>query len=188
MESSLEQPYVVRKVWKQCNWNIPDASRGLEEWLHFKFTVREMAQGIREGQNEIVDKPRSGRPKTARTDQKMEQERDFCVPTIDWTSSKLLTPYTCPNLHYMVQWLRIHAVKLHHDNAASHSAFIFTNILTLNSPPVVFQPPYSPDLATCHFFLFPRLKKEQKEKHRETVENIQNHVTTFLKDNHVEKF
>ncbi|UYV72492.1 hypothetical protein LAZ67_9003387 [Cordylochernes scorpioides] len=53
-------------------------------------------------------------------------------------------------------------VKLHHDNATSHTAFIITNFLARSNTPVIPHPPYSPDLAPCDFFLFPRLKREMK--------------------------
>ncbi|UYV67646.1 hypothetical protein LAZ67_5001447 [Cordylochernes scorpioides] len=46
-------------------------------------------------------------------------------------------------------------VKLHHDNATSHTAFIITNFLARSNTPVIPHPPYSPDLAPCDFFLFP---------------------------------
>ncbi|UYV71456.1 hypothetical protein LAZ67_8003305 [Cordylochernes scorpioides] len=38
-------------------------------------------------------------------------------------------------------------VKLHHDNATSHIAFIITNFLARSNTPVIPHPPYSPDLA-----------------------------------------
>ncbi|UYV64971.1 hypothetical protein LAZ67_3002608 [Cordylochernes scorpioides] len=79
-------------------------------------------------------------------------------------------------------------VKLHHDNATSHTAFIITNFLARSNNPVIPHPPYSPDLAPCDLFLFPRLKREMKGKHWETVENIQHHVTTFLRSIPVEEF
>ncbi|UYV70795.1 hypothetical protein LAZ67_8000653 [Cordylochernes scorpioides] len=79
-------------------------------------------------------------------------------------------------------------VKLHHDNATSHTAFIITNFLARSNTPVIPHPPYSPDLAPCDLFLFPRLKREMKGKHWETVENTQHHVTTFLRSIPVEEF
>ncbi|UYV73896.1 hypothetical protein LAZ67_11001326 [Cordylochernes scorpioides] len=60
-------------------------------------------------------------------------------------------------------------VKLHHDNATSHTAFIITNFLARSNTSVIPHPPYSPDLAPCDFFLFPRLKRDMKGKHWETV-------------------
>ncbi|UYV60870.1 hypothetical protein LAZ67_1002645 [Cordylochernes scorpioides] len=56
-------------------------------------------------------------------------------------------------------------VKLHHDNATSHTAFIITNFLAQSNTPVIPHPPYSPDLDPCDFFMFPRLKREMKRKH-----------------------
>ena len=35
------------------------------------------------------------------------------------------------------------------------------------------HPPYSPDLATCDFFLFPKLKAHLKRHHFGTVDNVQ---------------
>ncbi|UYV78712.1 hypothetical protein LAZ67_16002510 [Cordylochernes scorpioides] len=55
-------------------------------------------------------------------------------------------------------------VKLHHDNATSHTAFIITNFLARSNTSVIPHPPYSPDLAPSDFFLFPRLKREMKGK------------------------
>lgn len=48
---------------------------------------------------------------------------------------------------------------LHHDNAPSHNAIIIRNFLTKNATNTIQQPPNSPDLAPCDFFLFNRVKK-----------------------------
>lgn len=47
---------------------------------------------------------------------------------------------------------------------------------------------YSPDFAPCDIFLFLRLKREQKKKHRESVKNVQKHITTFIRDIPVDEF
>ena len=78
--------------------------------------------------------------------------------------------------------------KLQHDNAPSHMALEVTNYLTQSQTPMVPQPTYSPDLAPCDFFLFPRLKRELKRKHWESVGNIQAYVTRLLKGIPVEEF
>jgi len=54
--------------------------------------------------------------------------------------------------------------------------------------PVVPQPPYSPDLSPCDFFLFPRLKNHLKERHFGTLNNIQKSVTDELKGIPAEAF
>ena len=45
----------------------------------------------------------------------------------------------------------------HHDNA--HTSAAATAKLVELSYELLSHPPYSPDLAPCHFFLFPNLKK-----------------------------
>ena len=44
------------------------------------------------------------------------------------------------------------------DNAPSHSRLIVTEFLAKHEAKVIAQSPYSPDLAPCDFFLFPKLK------------------------------
>jgi len=46
---------------------------------------------------------------------------------------------------------------------------------------VVPQPPYSPDLSLCYFFLFQKLTFHLKGRHFGTVENIEKAVTDQLK-------
>jgi transposase len=47
--------------------------------------------------------------------------------------------------------------------------------------PIVLQPPYSPDLSPCYFFLFPRLKNHLKGSHFCTLDNSHKSVTDELK-------
>ena len=46
---------------------------------------------------------------------------------------------------------------IHHDNAPAHRSFKVSQ-LAKNNMTVIPHPPYSPDLAPCDFFLFPKLK------------------------------
>jgi len=68
-----------------------------------------------------------------------------------------------------------------HDNAPCHTAVSINEFLAEKSIPVVPQPPYSPDLSPCDFFLFPRLKNHLKWRHFGTLDNIQKSVTDELK-------
>ena len=52
--------------------------------------------------------------------------------------------------------------------------------LAQNNITMLPHPPYSPDLALCNFFLFPKLKTHLKQHHFGTVENIQAAVTRAL--------
>ena len=66
---------------------------------------------------------------------------------------------------------------LHHDNAPCHMAISVIENLAKKGIPVVPQPPYSPDLSPCDFFLFQKLKFHLKGRHFGTVENIEKAVT-----------
>ena len=71
---------------------------------------------------------------------------------------------------------------LHHDNAPAHSSLLVRNFLAKNNTVIMPQPPYSPDLATCDFFLFPRLKRSMKERLFATNEKIKTESLRELKD------
>lgn len=77
---------------------------------------------------------------------------------------------------------------LHHDNAPCHTAISIREFLNSKRITVVPQPPYSPDLSPCDFFLFPKLKHVLKGRHFGTLENIQKTVTDQLKAIPIEDF
>ncbi|KAL4089073.1 hypothetical protein QTP88_024146 [Uroleucon formosanum] len=68
---------------------------------------------------------------------------------------------------------------LHQDNAPAHSALSVKRFLAKNRTPVLQQPPYSPDLAPCDFWLFPKLKSALKGTHFESVEVVKTKATEF---------
>lgn len=70
---------------------------------------------------------------------------------------------------------------LHHDNAPCHKAIIVTEFLTKNSTNIIDQAPYSPDMAPCDFFLFPKLKLPLRGRRFESIEAIKQNSTKELK-------
>ena len=62
---------------------------------------------------------------------------------------------------------------LHHDNAPAHTALIIRDHFAKNSTHIVPQPPYSPDLAPCDFWLFSKLKRPLRGHRFESIEEIQ---------------
>jgi len=70
---------------------------------------------------------------------------------------------------------------LHQDNAPAHSALSVKRFLAKNRTPVLQHPPYSPDLAPCDFWLFPKLKSALKGTHFESVEAVKTKTTEVLK-------
>ena len=66
---------------------------------------------------------------------------------------------------------------LHHDNAPAYDALGIREFLAKNNVVVLEQPPYSPDLALCDFFLFPKLKEVMKGTRFQDSEAIKTAVT-----------
>jgi histone-lysine N-methyltransferase SETMAR len=50
-----------------------------------------------------------------------------------------------------------------HDHAPAHKAASFCQLLTQQNVGTLYHPPYSPDLSPPDYFLFPRLKMNQKD-------------------------
>ena len=59
----------------------------------------------------------------------------------------------------------VHGIKLLHDDAPAHKSATVQKYLKESGLDVLDHPPYSPDLSTCDFWLFPRLK-EMLAEHR----------------------
>ena len=51
-------------------------------------------------------------------------------------------------------------IILHHDNASSHTARQTNEFLKVNNVDLMSHPAYSPDLAPCDFYLFPKIKNQ----------------------------
>ena len=69
----------------------------------------------------------------------------------------------------------------HHDNAPAHNALEIWEFLAKNNIAVLEQPPYSPDLAPCDFFLFSKLKEVIKGTRFQDSEVIKTAVTRELR-------
>jgi len=69
---------------------------------------------------------------------------------------------------------------LRHDNTPTHSSLLVRDYLAKNN--TVIMPPYSPDLAFCDFFVFPRLKRPMKGRRFATIVEIKNGSLRVPKD------
>ncbi|UYV64811.1 K02A2.6-like [Cordylochernes scorpioides] len=71
-----------------------------------------------------------------------------------------------PDLWKNKNWL------LHHDNAPSYTSLLVRDFMAKNNTLMMPQPPYSPELAPCDFFLFPKLKRPMKGRRYATLDEI----------------
>ena len=77
---------------------------------------------------------------------------------------------------------------LYHDNAPAHTSHLVQQFLAKYGTAQLRQPPYSPHLAPCDFFLFPRLKKVLKGHRFEATEDIKRNSTKGLLEVPKEEF
>ncbi|GFU82523.1 putative mariner transposase [Trichonephila clavipes] len=70
----------------------------------------------------------------------------------------------------------------HQDNALAHYALSVKRFLAKYSIPVLENLPYSPDLAPCEFYLFPKGKSALKGTRFESVEAVKEKAARVLKE------
>ena len=70
--------------------------------------------------------------------------------------------------------------NFHQGNAPVHNSILITDYLTKMSIKTVLQPPYSPDLAPCDIWLFPKLKEKLRGCRCETIEEMKEAVTKVI--------
>jgi hypothetical protein len=71
---------------------------------------------------------------------------------------------------------------LHQDNASSHTALGMREFLAKNKITTMDHPPYSPDLAPCDFYLFPKVQNIKRGEHFVDVDTIKLETTKLLKE------
>jgi histone-lysine N-methyltransferase SETMAR len=71
-------------------------------------------------------------------------------------------------------------LNLHHDYAPAHDALRVNKFLAKNSITKMDHPPYSPDLAPCDFWLFPKLKNALKGQRFSDLSDIQPSMKTLM--------
>lgn len=154
---------------------------GDESWFHF-YTVPSKEA------NKTWVKVGENRPQIARTAQNSKKRMVCIFFTMEGVIARIVVPkgqsvnasfyknkvlsVVFSNYKELKNRRTMKNMMLHHDNAASHKAQIITEYLQEEKIFLLPHPPYSPDLAPCDFFLFPRIKKELKNRHFDNVENL----------------
>ena len=81
-----------------------------------------------------------------------------------------------PALFKSDQW------HFHQDNAPVHNSILVTDYLTKMGIKTVRHPPYSPDLAPCDFWLFPKLRGCRYETIEEMKEAVMKVIDTLTQE------
>jgi transposase len=142
-------------------------------------------KAFKDGRESVEDEQRTVRPSTARTQNnvacvKVVLERDRLLQ-VRLIAEEVGLPKT--DVHRLITedlHMRKICAKLLPKNAPSHTSFAVREFLAQNKITTPPHPPYSPDLAPCDFFLFPKLKTHLKGHNFGTVENVQAAATRAL--------
>ena len=103
---------------------------------------------------------------------------ELTAPTIDPTSSWLLPHSTA------IGWLNEEDTMSSRHLWWGPPAPTFWDHCYMNEPTVIAllrEPPYSPDIAPCDFWLFPKLKKPLKGHRFDDKTRVENNATSVLK-------
>ena len=77
--------------------------------------------------------------------------------------------------------LALRKVHLHHDNASSHTAVKTRQFLEASNLQLIDHPPYSPDLAPCDFWLFPKLSEKLAGTNFRRVQDLARRINSEMK-------
>ena len=89
--------------------------------------------------------------------------------TADWYTTVCL-PKVITEINSQREKTGVRGILLHYDNASSYTAL--RKFLEDSGLRTLHHPPYSPDLATCDFWLFPTIKNELRGKRFSSNEEL----------------
>ncbi|UYV64052.1 FZR1 [Cordylochernes scorpioides] len=146
--------------------------------------VRRWVREFKNGRTDDHDEPRAGRPSVsdetiAKVEAAMLEDRRYSKVCAIWVPKILTEDHKRQQVDATQKFLDCHktdgeefldsinkrretltkGVRFHHDNARPHTAHQTTALIEEFEWELVSHPPYSPDVATSDFHLFPELKK-----------------------------
>ena len=136
-----------------------------------RASVFEWHKRLKEGKDSVRDDEKCGSSKEVRTAELIGQRVRVRV-----TMLRVLREFR-KRLHRKRPALfKLGLWHFHQDNAPVHNSILVTNYLSKMGMKTVPQPSYSPDLAPCNFWLFPKLRG----CHYETIEEMKEAVTKVI--------
>jgi len=180
---SLEQRYAIKfcaKLGKSGSETLQLLRTAYGDAVLSSAQVLRWRKAFKDGRESVEDEQRAGRPSAARTENNvarvkvvLDRDRRLNVRLI---AKEVGLPKT--DVHRIITedlHMRKICAKLVPKNLSDVWEFLAQNNITTFP-----HPPYSPDLAPCDFFLFPKLKPHLRGHHFGTVENVQAAATRAL--------
>ena len=133
------------------------------------FEVFEWHKAFSEGREIVENLPHTSRPSISVNDDNTEKVK------------KIVLENLCVDIKEVAEALNISYESTQYIVVSTHSSLIVTEFLAKHETKVIAQPLYSPDLAPCDFFLFPKLKYLLRETRHESIETIKRNSLKELK-------
>ncbi|PNF43587.1 hypothetical protein B7P43_G03209 [Cryptotermes secundus] len=157
MTEQYEQRYCIKFCQKLGDTQVETIRKIQQAFGHDAMSnswIKEWYNRFEDGRTSVDSEPRSGRPSTSRNENVIEQVRTLVMEDRCITVRKLAneTGVSIGSVHSILT-----EDLLHHDNAPANSAHLIQTFVTKHNIPVVRQASYSPDMAPCDFWLFPKL-------------------------------
>jgi len=172
MQGSLEQRYAITfcaKLGKSGSETLQLLRTAYGDAVLSSAQVLRWHMAFKDGRKSVEDEERAGRPSTSRTENivarvKAVLDRDRRL-NVQLMAEEVGLPKT--DVHRIItEDLHMRKIAntwfLYHENAPSHTSFAVREFFAQHNITTLSLPPYSPDLAPCDFFLFPKLKTHLK--------------------------
>ncbi|XP_076182730.1 protein GVQW3-like [Ptiloglossa arizonensis] len=121
-----------------------------------------------EGREDGNDKERAGRPSTSTTDEKINEVEKMIL-----ANRRITVREVAEDLNISIG--SCHSIFINDLGMRRVAAKFVPKLLNCDQKQLrmnIAKPPYSPDLAPCDFFLFPKLKRPMKERRYATLDEI----------------
>ena len=172
-EDTLEERYAIKfcfKLGKTATETYGMLQTAYGPSCMNRSSVFQWYKRFKEGRESVRDDEKCGRSREVRTSEMIGQINDFMNRDrrvfIETLSAQFNVSVGAVHIiiREELKMRKICAkfvprVHFHQDNAPVHNSILVTDYLTQMGIKTVPHPPYSPDLAPCDFWLFPKLKE-----------------------------
>ena len=155
-EDTLEERYSIKfcfKLGKKCPETYGMLQTAFRPSCMNRASVFEWRKRFKESRESVRDDERCGRSKEVNTPQLIGQRVWVRVTYVE-----VLREFRKRFLGKRSALFRSGQRHFHQDNAPVHNSILITDYLTKMGIKRVPHRPYSPDLAPCDFWLFPKLR------------------------------
>ena len=165
---------ILFSTWRKCHRNVWNASDAFGASCMNRASVFVWHKRFKEDTESVRDDEKCGRSKEVNTPELIGQ-----TVRVKVTILRFLREFRKRFLRKRPALLKSGQWHFHQDNAPVHNSILVTDYLTKMGIRTVSQPPFSPDLAPCDFWLFPKIRGCRYERIEEMKEAVTKVIDTL---------